>query len=418
MSVENAVHQKKFINFNIFHLIASSLMDRISTSFFLVTKLSYHFLCLIFLIILSGCGATDAYSNVPQKAVVLSSNYYSDLYAWNHTGGLKQTRLGRGINVGNYLEAPYEGNWTGGRLLVEEDFKRIAKAGFKNVRIPIRWSAHAEKSSPYTINAAFMNRVKDVVNWANNAGLKAIINVHHYTELIRASERNKAHHISRLNVIWQQINQHFPLSEYSRADVVFELLNEPNGSIHYNDWNHIVENLLTVIWGDMTKQLSDSKQQRIVMVGTADWNIPEMLTKLVLPSYANKNNTIITIHNYKPFHFTHQGAKWVRDSRKWIGTTWLGTENDQVPLIKMFDNIARWNAKPERNFEIFLGEFGVYSRYVDPLQQKAWTAFIAREAEKRNISWAYWEYSSSFGAYDNNTQKWRPQLIEALIPKQ
>jgi endoglucanase len=78
--------------------------------------------------------------------------------------------------------------------------------------------------------------------------------------------------------------------------------------------------------------------------------------------------------------------------------------------------MTRWNSKVNRNFEIYLGEFGVYSRYADPKQQKAWTAFIAREAEKRNISWAYWEYSSSFGVYDNKAQQWRPHLIEALVP--
>jgi endoglucanase len=52
-----------------------------------------------------------------------------------------------------------------------------------------------------------------------------------------------------------------------------------------------------------------------------------------------------------------------------------------------------------------MGEFGVYSQYSAPQLQKARTAFIAREAEKRNISWTYWEYSSGFGAYDAETAK-------------
>ncbi|QDE32718.1 glycoside hydrolase family 5 protein [Shewanella polaris] len=362
------------------------------------------------------CGNSNASST--QDPVVLPNSYYSDLYSWNISGGLKQTQLGRGINVGNYLDAPFEGDWTGGKVLVEEDFKIIAKAGFKNVRIPIRWTAHTEQTFPYTINPIFMNRVKEVVGWANNSGLKAIINVHHYTEMMRATKKQKLSHILRLEGIWKQISVQFPLSEYSQADLIFELLNEPHGSIDVNDWNGIIERLLAVIWGNMDTPQANENTQRIVMIGTANWNVPDTLPKLSLPHYANKYNTIITVHNYKPFHFTHQGAKWVNGSNKWIGTNWLGTESETTSLITLFDNMTRWNSKANRNFEIYLGEFGVYSRYADPLQQKAWTAFIAREAEKRNISWAYWEYSSSFGAYDNNAKQWRPHLLEALVPVQ
>ncbi|MFT6735618.1 MAG: endoglucanase [Polaribacter sp.] len=95
---------------------------------------------------------------------------------------------------------------------------------------------------------------------------------------------------------------------------------------------------------------------------------------------------------------------------------WLGTKNDQSSLIKLFDKVTHWNRQPNRGFEIFIGEFGVYSRYSNPIHQKAWIAFIPREAEKHNISWAYWEYSAGFGVYNPKEAQWRPQLIEALIP--
>lgn len=406
-----------FAQRNIIQLVLNCTCRTVKSTCLFIGRYVEPIMLLLMMSILLGCGNININNSSTSTPVVLSSHYYNDLYSWNISGGLAQTQLGRGINVGNYLEAPYEGSWTGGKVLVEDDFKIIAKAGFKNVRIPIRWSAHAEQAFPYTIDSAFMSRIKEVVGWANNAGLKAIINVHHYDELMRATGDERVSHISRLEGIWTQINAQFPLAKYSRSDLIFELLNEPKDSIHYNDWNDIVERLLTVIWGDSTIPYTYNTQ-RIVMVGTAYWNVPDTLPKLSLPHYANKYNTIITVHNYKPFHFTHQGAKWVNGSNKWIGTTWLGTESETAPLITLLDNMTRWNSKANRGFEIYLGEFGVYSRYSDAKQQKAWTAFIAREAEKRNISWAYWEYSSSFGAYDNNTKQWRPHLIEALVPTQ
>ncbi len=62
-------------------------------------------------------------------------------------------RLGRGINLGNALEAPAIGGW--GVVLEEEYFRLIKEKGFSSVRIPIRWSAHAQANPPYTIDEDF-----------------------------------------------------------------------------------------------------------------------------------------------------------------------------------------------------------------------------------------------------------------------
>ncbi len=60
--------------------------------------------------------------------------------------------LGRGINMGNMLEAPQEGEW--GVRLDEAYFKVIADAGFQNVRIPIKWSVRTATTPPSTAGAA------------------------------------------------------------------------------------------------------------------------------------------------------------------------------------------------------------------------------------------------------------------------
>ncbi len=44
--------------------------------------------------------------------------------------------LGRGINLGNALDAPSEGAW--GVVLKEEYFQIIKDAGFNSIRLPIR----------------------------------------------------------------------------------------------------------------------------------------------------------------------------------------------------------------------------------------------------------------------------------------
>ncbi len=70
-------------------------------------------------------------------------------------------RFKKGINLGNRLEAPNEGDWGG--VVQAEDFPFIAKRGFDHVRIPIRFSGHALAAAPYTIDAAFFGRIDTVL---------------------------------------------------------------------------------------------------------------------------------------------------------------------------------------------------------------------------------------------------------------
>jgi endoglucanase len=75
---------------------------------------------------------------------------------------------------------------------------------------------------------------------------------------------------------------------------------------------------------------------------------------------------------------------------------------------------ARWGKQNKR--PLYMGEFGAYSR-ADMDSRARWTAFVAREAEVRGISWAYWEFCSGFGVYDKASGEWRTPLIKALIPQ-
>src|SRR5438105_922584 len=48
-------------------------------------------------------------------------------------------QLGRGINFGDALDAPNEGEW--GWVLQESYFDVAQQAGFRTIRLPVRWSA-------------------------------------------------------------------------------------------------------------------------------------------------------------------------------------------------------------------------------------------------------------------------------------
>ncbi|HLF74553.1 MAG TPA: glycoside hydrolase family 5 protein, partial [Anaerolineales bacterium] len=146
--------------------------------------------------------------------------------------------LRRGVNLGNMLEAPNEGEW--GLLVQEEYFDLIRQAGFDFVRLPVRWNAHAEESAPYTLDPAFLARVDEVVGWALRRDLAIIIDFHHYEEMASDPEG----HRERFLGIWRQIAEHY--RDYP-PDVLFELLNEPTGQLDAALWNEYLGEALPIV---------------------------------------------------------------------------------------------------------------------------------------------------------------------------
>ena len=107
--------------------------------------------------------------------------------------------LGRGVNLGNALEAPNEGEW--GVTLKEEYFSIIKQAGFNSVRLPVRWSAHALAEKPYTINPDFFKRVDWAVNCAIKNNLYIMLNIQRYDPL--TADPN-SYHFERFLALWQR----------------------------------------------------------------------------------------------------------------------------------------------------------------------------------------------------------------------
>ncbi|HET8986527.1 MAG TPA: cellulase family glycosylhydrolase, partial [Trueperaceae bacterium] len=139
--------------------------------------------------------------------------------------------FGRGINFGNALEAPNEGEW--GLTLVEEYVEAIAVAGFDTVRLPVKWSSHAGPTEPYAIDLTFLARVDEVVGWVLERDLNVIVDFHHYDEMSVAP----AEHLLRWLGIWRQLADHY---QDAPSALAFELLNEPNGALGGDLWNDMI----------------------------------------------------------------------------------------------------------------------------------------------------------------------------------
>ncbi len=302
-------------------------------------------------------------------------------------------RLGRGINLGNALDAPKEGEW--GVTLQPEYFQAIKAAGFDSVRLPVKWSAHAAAAAPYTIDPTFAARIDWALDQALANGLNIIVNVHHYYEMDAEPDK----HLPRLLGLWEQIAARYkdrPVSVY------FELLNEPHDKLTPPRWIAMIPQLLAVV--------RKTNRDRPVIVGPGKWNSIDALEQLTLP--ADDRNLIVTVHYYEPFEFTHQNAHWVKDSAKWKGKRWTGSEAEQAAVRKSLERAAAWGRKHDR--PIFLGEFGAFQE-ADLESRARWTGWVSREARRLGFSSAYWEFCSGFGVYDAKDRAWREPLKAALL---
>jgi endoglucanase len=330
--------------------------------------------------------------------------------------------LGRGVNIGNALEAPTEGAW--GVVIKEEYFDIIKRAGFNSIRLPVRWSGHALVEKPYTINPDFFKRVDTVVNWATSRNLPIMVNIQQYAELYTEPLAHK----ERFMALWKQIAEHY--KDYPDT-VLFELYNEPDDALTPQMWNEWLKEAITII--------RQSNPNRTIVVGSANDSWITYLKLLELPE--NDRNIIVTVHHYFPHNFTHQGAPWMTPEKvaqshedmkvvnqnpnsdpnsnynSWPGTKWMGTAEEKKAMTDIFDIGAAWGK--EHNRPINLGEFGSYYK-ADMESRARWTKFIADTAAERGMSLMYWEFcAQEFGLYDRDTKSWRKPLLDAIIaPKQ
>ena len=299
--------------------------------------------------------------------------------------------IGRCVNMGNSLETPAEGAW-GGKKIDAADFKRIADAGFNTIRLPVRWSTRASDTAPYSIDPAFMARVKTVVDDARKVGLNVILNSHHFEEIHKdPSDAN----IAKLAGMWTQIATAF--ADQPESNLWFEIENEPHDK--FND-----SNLLKVL-NPALAEIRKSNPTRPVIIGGEFWSGVNSLKTLQLP---DDPNIVPTFHYYDPFNFTHQGATWVDPSPP-LGRKYGGPEDKKLlqnDLQKVRDYVARTGKTP------FMGEFGAYST-VSIEDRVNYQKTIRVAFDQIGIGMCAWAYTNTFPLWDQEKKAWVPGMRDA-----
>ena len=301
-------------------------------------------------------------------------------------------KLGRGVNILGY--DPIWRSRDAARFKADY-FKMLKAEGFGCVRINLMPFRRMNPTNHLEVAQSWWKTVDWAVEQAQAQGLMVLLDLHEYTVMGKDPEGNR----ERFLVFWKQAAEHY---RNASDGVLFEVLNEPSDKLTPELWNSYFRDALGII--------RSNNPTRTVVVGPPSWNSLKHLDELELPE--SDTNLIVTIHYYEPFAFTHQGAAWAHREDK-LGVEWLGAQEEQSALANDFDKAEAWSKKHQR--PIFLGEFGAYEKGAMDSRAR-WTSAVARAAEQRGWSWAYWQFDSDFILYDVRREAWVEPIKKALIP--
>lgn len=373
------------------------------------------------LALLCACGEVDGdpagltFSGTPWTVGSGVTKYPDLLAGWQ-----------RGINLGNALDAPSEGEW--GVVLGENHFRFVAEAGFDHIRLPVRFSAHTGGSAGYEIDEGFLRRVDWAIDQALKRNLGVLLDFHHYVELMENPEGQQ----ERFLALWRQIS-----SRYRNASpkLAFDLLNEPNGQMTDGRWNQLLARVIAAVRVD--------NPTRLLVIEGVSWASPYSLSLLELPTPAADPNIVGSFHFYTPILFTHQGAffmspeygttgvvfpgppssplkpvaaaqkvDWVRN---WFAAynTSLALDNPSGPRA-LQDDFAHVDAFLQRGIPLYLGEFAAIDR-ADPGSRVRWIRAVRTEAERRGIGWSYWDDGGVYQILDPASGQWLQSIRDALL---
>jgi endoglucanase len=265
-----------------------------------------------------------------------------------------------GWNLGNTLDAnPNETSW-GNPKTSKSNIDTLKAAGFNAIRIPVSWSHHIDKKS-YLIEAAFMNRVKEVVGYAIANDMYILLNTHHDEEIFKFQNKDMVNSKAAFERIWQQIAENF---KDENEKLIFEGLNEPRtiGSSKEwqggtkEEWDNI--NTLEQIFVDVVRASGSNNVKRILMVSPYAASAEQAALNGVKipndPSNPTIKKFIVSVHAYAPYNFAlNQGTGSVA---AWSKSNSGDTSGVKTPLDRAYNTFV------SKGIPVIFGDFGALDK--------------------------------------------------------
>ncbi|ANZ41121.1 cellulase [Lentzea guizhouensis] len=311
-----------------------------------------------------------------------------------------------GWNLGNSLDATGadETSW-GNPRITEALLDNVKAQGFKSIRIPVTWGQHQAAAPGYTIEAAYLARVKEVVGWALADGFHVMINIHHDSwQWINTMPADRTNVLNRYNAIWTQLAAAF---KDSPAKLVFESVNEPQFTGSSGDaQNAQLLHELNASFRDIVRRSGGGNASRLLVLPTLHTSSDQARLDELASSLTTFDdpNIAATVHYYGYWPFSVNVAG---------GTHFDATA--QKDLTDSFDRVH--NTFIARGIPVILGEYGLlgFDRHTGTVQQGEKLKFFelfGHYARTKKITTMLWDNGQHFG---RTSFQWSdPELIAQI----
>lgn len=314
-----------------------------------------------------------------------------------------------GWNLGNSLESynysDYSNNaetaW-GNPTTTKTMIDSVKNAGFNAVRIPVTWGEHMNGD---TIDAAWMNRVQEVVDYAYDNNMFVILNMHHDDYVwFNPSESEYSSDSAKMKAIWTQVSDRF--KDYGDR-LIFEGMNEPRTVGSSMEWmggtpeERAVINKYEQDFVDTVRASGGNNAHRTLLITSYAASVEDAaINDVVVP---NGGNIGISLHAYAPWSFANG------DSSSW----------NQSELDALFSKLKSKFA--DKGTPVLMTEFGAVAKNSSDARAPFYEYYIAA-AKKCGIKCFIWDNNladasedSAFGVFDRASLTWDSAILQGIM---
>lgn len=295
-----------------------------------------------------------------------------------------------------------ETGW-GNLKTTKEMIKSVKDAGFNSIRIPVTWGEHMTGD---TINADWLARVKEVVDYAYDQDMFVILNMHHDDYIwFEPTESEYPADSAKLKAIWSQIASCF--ADYGDR-LLFEGMNEPRTVGSANEWmggtaaeRAVIARYEKDFVDTVRKTGGNNSHRSLIITSYAASADTAALNDVVVP---NSKNIILSVHFYAPWKFSDGSVTDFNDSGK-------------AELDAKFAELKQKFA--DKGTPVIIGEFGCINAAPESERQEYYKYYI-ESAKKQGIKCFIWDNNitsgeQSFGLFNRGTLTWNQAILSAIM---
>ena len=300
------------------------------------------------------------------------------------------------INRTTHVKVVLTKAW-GNPVTTKEMIQKLYDLGFRTLRIPISWHRHVSPAPEYTIDEAFLERVKTVVDYGLEIGMYVIINSHHDNDIYMPTPENRKQGVAYLSAIWSQIAETF---EYADHHLIFQTMNEPRVVGTAYEWNIDTRNDDCMAAIDVVNDLNQASldairatggrnSDRFVIISPYAGNhMAVMLDRFHMPEDSVENKLILSIHAYTPYNLCLN----IRSDEADFGISHL-TE------IKGFMKNVNYRYV-QKGIPVIIDEMGIINKN-NPETRYAWAKAYVAAAKEYGMVCCWWDNGEVNGSGEN-----------------